>query len=101
MTQQAMRRRLATHVVFWPPEHDERVALWTRFLTTRAPTEPDIDYDELASDYPDMTGANIRNAALATAFLAARENGKIDRDRTHRAARAEYRAMGRVLAGRK
>ena len=46
-----------------------------------------------------MTGANIRNAALAAAFLAARDSGPITRDRVHRAARAEYRAMGRVLAG--
>jgi len=97
----AMRRRLAAHVVFWPPEHDERVTLWQRFLKTRAPTAGDINFDELATAYPDMTGANIRNAALATAFLAARENGKIDGDRAHRAARAEYRAMGRVLSGRK
>ncbi len=97
----ALRRRLAAHVVFWPPEHDERVALWGRFLATRAPVEGEIDHDELASDYPDMTGANIRNAALAAAFLAAREHGGLSTDRVHRAARAEYRAMGRVLSGKR
>ena len=95
----ALRRRLASHVVFWPPEHDERAALWTKFLATRAPVAGRIDVDELATEYPDMTGANIRNAALAAAFLAARDGGPITRDRVHRAARAEYRAMGRVLAG--
>ncbi len=97
----ALRRRLAAHVVFWPPEHEERVALWRRFLSTRAPIEERIDHGELASQYPDMTGANIRNAALAAAFLAARENGGLTNDRVHRAARAEYRAMGRVLGGRR
>jgi AAA+ superfamily predicted ATPase len=97
----ALRRRLAAHVVFWPPEQEERTMLWSRFLSTRAPIEGEIDHEQLADEYPDMTGANIRNAALAAAFLAARENGAITSDRVHRAARAEYRAMGRVLGGRK
>jgi SpoVK/Ycf46/Vps4 family AAA+-type ATPase len=97
----ALRRRLAGHVVFWPPDEEERVVLWRRFLSTKAPVEGEIDHEELATQYPDMTGANIRNAALAAAFLAARENGAINSDRVHRAARAEYRAMGRVLGGRK
>lgn len=97
----ALRRRLASHVVFWPPDEEERVVLWRRFLATKAPVEGQIDHEELATQYPDMTGANIRNAALAAAFLAARENGALNSDRVHRAARAEYRAMGRVLGGRK
>jgi MoxR-like ATPase len=97
----ALRRRLAAHVVFWPPEHDERVALWQRFLSTDAPLEGVIDHDDLATEYPDMTGANIRNAALAAAFLAAGENAGLSNERVHRAARAEYRAMGRVLGGRR
>jgi MoxR-like ATPase len=97
----ALRRRLAAHVVFWPPEHDERATLWERFLRTRAPVSSSIDFDELASEYPDMTGANIRNAALAAAFLAAGANTEIDQGLVRRAARAEYRAMGRVLSGRK
>jgi SpoVK/Ycf46/Vps4 family AAA+-type ATPase len=96
----ALRRRLAAHVVFWPPEHQERIQLWRRFLATQAPIGGTIDHDELAGEYPDMTGANIRNAALAAAFLAAREAGPLTSERVHRAARAEYRAMGRVLAGR-
>ncbi len=97
----ALRRRLAAHVVFWPPEHDERISLWERFLCTRAPTSGTLNFDELASDYPDMTGANIRNAALAAAFLAAGENAPITQDRVRRAARAEYRSMGRVLGGKR
>ncbi|HEV7556241.1 MAG TPA: hypothetical protein VGO00_12325 [Kofleriaceae bacterium] len=47
-----------------------------------------------------MTGANIRNASLAAAFLAAAANGPISHELVVRAARGEYRAMGRVL-GRK
>ena len=44
-----------------------------------------------------MTGANIRNAVLAAAFSAASEAKSISQGHLERAARAEYRAMGRVL----
>jgi SpoVK/Ycf46/Vps4 family AAA+-type ATPase len=97
----ALRRRLAAHVVFWPPEHDERVALWRRFVSTGAPVAGALDLDALADEFPDMTGANIRNAALAATFLAAAagDGGALDQALLIRAARAEYRAMGRVLGG--
>jgi hypothetical protein len=46
-----------------------------------------------------MTGANIRNAALAAAFLAAHEGRPaIDHSTVLRAARSEYLSMGHVLA---
>ena len=96
----ALRRRLAAHVVFWPPDRDERAALWRRFLATGVPVVAGIDDDALAADFPDMTGANIRNAVLAAAFLAAAGPGVIDQALLMRAGRAEYRAMGRVLGGR-
>jgi SpoVK/Ycf46/Vps4 family AAA+-type ATPase len=96
----ALRRRLAAHIVFWPPDHDERVMLWRRFATCAAPVAGQLELEALASDYPDMTGANIRNASLAAAFLAAAAGGAISQELLVRAASSEYRAMGRVL-GRK
>jgi NAD(P)-dependent dehydrogenase (short-subunit alcohol dehydrogenase family) len=96
----ALRRRLAAHIVFWPPEYDERVQLWRRYATNGAPTTGTLDLDTLAEEFPDMTGANIRNASLAAAFLAAADNSAISQELLVRAARSEYRAMGRVL-GRK
>ena len=44
-----------------------------------------------------MTGANIRNAVLAAAFLAAAEGTAISQPLLERAAHGEYKAMGRVL----
>lgn len=44
-----------------------------------------------------MSGANIRNAVLTAAFLAAEEGATIGATHLHRAARSEYRAMGHVL----
>jgi SpoVK/Ycf46/Vps4 family AAA+-type ATPase len=96
----ALRRRLAAHVVFWPPEYDERLLLWQRYATCGAPTTGKLELAALADEFPDMTGANIRNASLAAAFLAAAEGRVISQELLVRAARSEYRAMGRVL-GRK
>lgn len=97
----ALRRRLASHIVFAVPEHDERRQLWERMLATGAPVASDVDLDELAAEFADMTGANIRNAVLAAAFLAAEEGCILDSGHLHRAARGEYRAMGRVLGSDK
>ncbi len=96
----ALRRRLAAHITFGTPELEERRKLWRYLLTTHAPFEPDLRIDDLANEYEDMTGANIRNAVLAAAFLAAGEHRAIGRDHLQRGARGEYRAMGRVLSRR-
>jgi SpoVK/Ycf46/Vps4 family AAA+-type ATPase len=93
----ALRRRLASHIVFGAPELDERVQLWQAMLTQEAPIAPDLDFEELAEEFAEMTGANIRNAVLSGAFLAAEEGSMITQDHLRRAARGEYRAMGRVL----
>lgn len=93
----ALRRRLAATVTFWPPDDDERQRLWRSMLTARAPVADDIDVEDLAMRYDKMTGANIRNAVLAAAFLAAAENTSITQGCLDRASRGEYASMGRVI----
>ena len=95
----ALMRRLAAHVKFWPPEHDERLALWRSMLGGAVPLSPDIDFEELATRFPEMTGANIRNAAIAGAFLAASEGGSVTQAHLERSSRGEYASMGRALGG--
>jgi hypothetical protein len=96
----ALKRRLAAHVVFAIPDEDERRILWERQCTTgQSPIAMDVDYDDLATTFPTMTGANIRNAAISAAFLAARDkSSRITQEHLVRAARAEYRSMGHVLS---
>lgn len=94
----ALKRRLAAHIVFWPPDEDERQDLWQRMLSTgSAPLAAKIDVRKLAREFAEMTGANIRNAVLAAAFLAAAENTAITQDHLERAAKGEWRSMGRML----
>jgi len=93
----ALRRRLASHIVFGAPDAEERARLWRNMLDTGAPLGEAIDYDELAEEFSAMTGANIRNAVLAAAFLAAEARTYINRDLLRRAGQGEYRSMGHVL----
>jgi ATPase family associated with various cellular activities (AAA) len=93
----ALRRRLASHIVFGAPDAEERSRLWRDMLSTGAPLGETIDYNELAEEFSAMTGANIRNAVLTAAFLAAEERTHINRNLLRRAGRGEYRSMGHVL----
>jgi AAA+ superfamily predicted ATPase len=99
----ALKRRLAGHIVFAAPDEDERADLWRRLTRTgSAPLAPDLDFEDLAATFSAMTGANIRNAAIAAAFYAARDGAKaIGQEHLMRAGRAEYRSMGHMLTERK
>ncbi len=96
----ALKRRLASHIVFAAPEDDERTRLWQRQTATgTAPVASDVNHEELSRLFPKMSGANIRNAAISAAFLAAAEGAAaISQAHLIRAARAEYRSMGHVIA---
>jgi cytidylate kinase len=93
----ALRRRLASHIVFGKPEPAEQLVLWKSMLATGAPLASDLKLDNLTEEFEDMTGANIRNAVLGAAFLASEEGSEIRADHLRRAARSEYRAMGHLL----
>ncbi len=92
----AFKRRLAAHVVFWPPDEEERAMLWRQYLEGGAPVDK-IDVRQLAEEFPDLSGAHIRNAVLAAAFAAAGQNTIITQAMLESASRSEYGAMGRVL----
>ena len=94
---EAFRRRLSLRVDFPVPEPDERERLWRSLLPREAAIGVDLDYAVLAERF-EMTGGYIKNAALRAAFLAADEGTAIAMRHLVRAARAEYQAMGKVIA---
>jgi SpoVK/Ycf46/Vps4 family AAA+-type ATPase len=96
----ALKRRLAAHVRFERPDEDERAQLWERnCVTGQAPVDRDVDYVALARMFPSMSGANIRNAAISAAFMAAADGAAcITQEYLLRAGRAEYVSMGHVLS---
>lgn len=97
---EALKRRLAAHVKFEKPDETDRARIWKRQCETgQAPLGPDVDHDQLARMFPNMSGANIRNAVVSAAFVAAAEDApRITQAHLIRAGRAEYHSMGYVLS---
>ena len=95
----AFKRRLAVEIPFYAPEVGERERLWRAMLPAAAPRGDDPQLRRArAKNFEDLCGGNIRNAVLRAAFLAAAEEVPISQSHLMRAARSEYRALGKVGA---
>jgi hypothetical protein len=101
----AFTRRLRFTIDFAPPTADERERLWRWALERRADTDGRqlvgaVDWGGLAREI-DLTGAGIKAAALAAAFLARSEGTAIETRHLLAAARRELEKEGIVVrAGR-
>lgn len=73
----AFSRRFQLVIEFPRPDAAARAVMWRRMLPPRAPLADSIDFDFLA-DAVNLTGGNIRNAALHAAYLAAGDGVPID-----------------------
>lgn len=71
----AFTRRIHASVHFQLPAASEREQIWRRALA-QAPLA-DVDLSWAATSF-DLSGGSIRNAALATAFLAAGDGGVVE-----------------------
>lgn len=97
---QAFVRRLRFVVDFLSPRPQERMALWRRALVAQAPGGQtilgEIDWTYLAERLP-MSGAEIKNTALAAAFLAKAEGAVIGMGHLTLAAERELAKQGNTL----
>jgi SpoVK/Ycf46/Vps4 family AAA+-type ATPase len=86
-------RRFQFVIEFPVPDAAERAKLWRLYLPVRAPIDTDVDTDSLARGL-EMTGGQIRNAALHAAFLAAGESSSITKKHITTAVEAELVKTG-------
>ncbi|HEY4030710.1 MAG TPA: ATP-binding protein [Caulobacteraceae bacterium] len=97
---QAFVRRLRFVVDFLSPRPQERLALWRKALLPQAPGGEailgDIDWSYLAERLP-MSGAEIKNTALAAAFLAKAQGTLIGMAHLTLAAERELAKQGNHL----
>ena len=89
----AFLRRLRFVVDFVPPGAAERERLWRGALQARTdaagePLVADLDWARIAAEL-DLSGADIKSAAIAAAFLARSENTRIGMRHVLAAARRE------------
>ncbi len=91
---EAFSRRL-NHVVHFPlPDAVMRDKLWAKAFPQEAPIATDLDLQALARNF-ELTGGNIRNAALASAYLAAARNEPIGQRHVLQAIAIELEKIGR------
>ena len=70
----AFMRRISTHIEFKLPDLECRKKLWQHYILSTMPNN--IDIEELAEKYDGISGSDIANAVLMSAFKAARQKAK-------------------------
>src|SRR4030095_4285457 len=93
---EAFVRRLHFTVEFPFPNEEDRRRIWEGVWPTDVPRDPGLDLEFLARRFQ-VAGGNIRNIALAAAFLAADDSGVVGMPHLLRATQREYQKMGKIL----
>lgn len=91
----AFARRLQHVVEFPAPDRDCRTRIWRRIFPAATPLDPDVDLDFLARQF-ELAGGNIKNIALAAAFLAAEEGSAVRMEHLILATSRELQKQGRL-----
>jgi SpoVK/Ycf46/Vps4 family AAA+-type ATPase len=94
---EAFVRRLAFTIHFPFPDEESRLRIWRGIWPERVPLAKDVSLDFLATHFK-LSGGNIKNVALAAAFLAAAEDSSVTMSHLLKATRREYQKLGKQLS---
>lgn len=89
-------RRLAFTICFPFPDEADRRRIWAGIWPADTPRNEEVDLDLLARQFK-LSGGNIKNIALAAAFLAAEDNNPVTMRHLLQATRREYQKLGKSL----
>jgi AAA+ superfamily predicted ATPase len=90
-------RRLAFTLQFPLPDSNQRRRIWQGIWPAETPLADDVDLGRLAERFK-LSGGNIKNIALAAAFLAAEDGSSVGMNHLLKATRREYQKMGKQLS---
>ncbi len=93
---EAFTRRLQFIIDFSLPNEKQRYQIWQKAFPKDTPCEDDLGFSFLSHNF-ELTGANIRNIALRSAFFAVRENSIVKKRHIIQAIRREYQKTGKIL----
>jgi SpoVK/Ycf46/Vps4 family AAA+-type ATPase len=93
---EAFTRRIHFTVNFPFPEVNDRRRIWEQIWPENMPRNSDIDMKFLANRF-EVAGGNIRNIALAAAFLAADDGQVVNMNHLIHATRREYQKLGKLV----
>jgi len=91
---EAFMRRMQFVVEFPFPDEKMREKIWKKVFPEEVPLAKNIDFEFLAKNFK-LSGGNIKNAALAGAFLAAENSGQITMEHLLQGIKREYQKMGK------
>ncbi|NET55565.1 MAG: ATP-binding protein [Symploca sp. SIO2E6] len=92
---EAFVRRLAFTVHFPSPDEASRRRIWAGIWPSEMPLSAEVDLDLLARQFK-LSGGNIKNIALAAAFLAAETGSSVTMSHILQGTKREYQKMGKV-----
>lgn len=92
----AFLRRINYVINFPFPDSRNRINLWKKAFTKNTPLCDFIDYEFLGEKFH-LSGGNIKNIALKSAFKAARENDKIYMKHILASIKEEMEKMGKLF----
>jgi SpoVK/Ycf46/Vps4 family AAA+-type ATPase len=93
---EAFVRRMAFLVRFPMPKVDSRLRIWERIWPQALPRRVDIDLPFIAEQF-ELSGGNIKNIALAAAFLAASDGKIVSMNHLICAIQRELRKKGKTV----
>jgi len=93
---EAFVRRLAFSIHFPFPDEAHRRRIWLGIWPDGISLSKDVDLDLLARQFK-LSGGNIKNVALAAAFLAAADGGIVNMSHLLHATRREFQKLGKVF----
>jgi SpoVK/Ycf46/Vps4 family AAA+-type ATPase len=92
----AFVRRMHYTVDFPFPNQKYRRRIWEKMWPDETPRSSELDLAFMARQF-ELAGGNIRNVALAAAFLAADDGRVVDMGHLVHATKREYQKMGKVV----
>lgn len=93
---EAFTRRIRFMIEFPFPEAEHRLQIWQVTLPRELPLASDVNLELLAQHFR-LAGGNIRNIALAAAFLAAEANQAVSMEHLLQATKRELQKLGRLV----
>jgi SpoVK/Ycf46/Vps4 family AAA+-type ATPase len=95
----AFVRRMAFTVPFPFPEKEDRLRIWEGIWPPETPRADELDLAFMARQFK-LAGGNIKNVALAAAFLAAEDGQVVGMNHLIWATRREFQKMGKAVVER-
>ena len=92
----AFVRRMHFVIDYPMPEEEYRLEIWRMVFPDEAPQDASVDLDFMARQFK-VTGGNIKNIAVSSAFLAAQADESIRMAHVIAATKREYQKMGKLM----